>query len=368
MERALLLTTNEMCESLTEVLSSFLMMKNASLVLEHKPDLEVATLPIMTNEQFLLRQRLQDFKNAFGSLTGLSNVLQLLDTMAHQFQQLCGELMLVTQLLDYLSPEAKRYQDKLERFRNVLKKHNQKVLSEHSVGQSLLWKLCQIEHDLAQFASFQAQDITRLNGHLGAISIDTELKQSFSDLLETVNGLNDQMAQTIANHLPQVKDRGLKLGGAQALRTSLGPLVMGFEFMLSQGQSGLDFLSVFEQKTSQVRRAIHEFNPTLKPLDHSSIQAIYALAFVRQTEIFTDHFHAFKSAVSKVIEDIRSIQQGVQELILVDRPPSKKFFSDQIIQSHHLWLKLQNQCQCSLALVNGLLEKPKTQEHMTMLA
>lgn len=354
------LAAPEMPKAVASLAAQFALAAVKGTAITAQPDVSMRLIETLPEDLALLRTHVAGYFDSDALAGGVLAAMEAVRTMAEAVTDLAAELTPIAQRLDSADSGSQRGTD-LATFREALDSLRTRVTALDPDGHSAALPLARAQAALADFAAGPlADDLTRLTTAARAVQdadVMHRLKSRIDDLQDTIDDLNEEVAQGATSQILNSIFFGLAIGGAaMSAESDPAAAVLGVAFAIkdeAEGASG--FAAEMKQKNSDIDAAIGQYRELLEDLAAEEKEMAVLLTVSGHGERFTTGVQAAGQAVAGLLAQVRRLGDGIDDLSLLDSGSGRSdFYSRELSAAAASWTSVAQACTDQLTFVRGL--------------
>lgn len=346
-------------DALAQLATSFAVLgANAQMILQ-QPDLTLAVLPTLPEDQALVRQHATLYLNDPGLSGGIMATFQAILTIGNQIRNVAEGLLPAAKTLDTASSSSAEYAAALSQLRSGLNalQTATTALGPDTHSAALPVQACstalaaflrnQIADDAARFAEAEKQ--ASQSGVLEQIRAKIAALQTHIDQL-----CNDIAAGATSQIIPALKF-GFTIGKTIATATEAGPLALAVGFAIKDeiGEAS-KFADEMRKKNAELDDYIGQYEALIVSQIAAEQELSVLLTIAGHSGVFRDNLARASDAVTLVLGDIALLSNGILFLGTVDEGLGPNWFTGQLQAAIDAWGTLGEGVQQQLLLARSL--------------
>lgn len=333
---------------------------NATLIAQ-QPDLTLSLLPTLPEDQALVRQHVDFFRNEPTLLGGILDCFQSVKTISSQVQNMARQLLPTAQRLDQGPDEhKKRYETDLKTFRTALTALSTTTTSLNPDSHSASLGLKRVLEGLTGFYNGQlADDVTRFEtAKKQAVFAGTieRLSLQINTLQTQIDGLNNDIALGATTQIVPALKFGFSIGKEiSSALTDPGKLLLNVGFAIKDEIDQANaFAEEMRRKNSELNSLIGQYRNLVQGYESSKQELSILLTVTGHSKTFRDNLKSAITAITLILGQVQLLHDGITDLISIDSSEVENFFTDQLNAAVEGCRNLSETCDQNLQFARTL--------------
>jgi hypothetical protein len=344
---------------LQRLTAAFAVLAANSALIEQQPDLSLAVLPTLPEDQALVRSHVGLYQSSTMLSGGIMACFQAVATIAHAVQNMAHGLLPVAAKIDAHPAETPEHDEAIAGFRSALQALGRSTISLDPDTRSAALKVRQGTDALAAFLQNQiADDATRFEeAKVQAAKAGTidRLQLQIDALMSQMDGLNRDIAAGATSQIIPAMAFGFKIGKAIATETETGALLVSVGFAIKDEIDEANaFAKMMRAKNAELNGLIDQYRSLVEQQISAQQEIATVLTIAGHSAVFRDNLEEARQAAAQVLGQLMMLHNGLEYLATVDAGDAPNYFTDQLQAAIAGWAAIGETVEHDLAFTRAL--------------